>query len=103
MNLGLLLKMLGVKVTPEQVAMIEAIIPQVPGKIQQVVTVINGSLQNFDHRLRALETQESLNAACLVRILEILEHGRNDNDNTLSAGTGATERAYNGRSTGGDG
>ncbi len=104
MNLGLLLKMLGVKVTPEQVAMIEAIIPQVPGKIQQIVTVINGSLHNFDQRLRALEeNQRALMTVC-IRLLEVINAGSDSSgDTALPAGSGATERAYNGRSTGGDG
>ncbi len=104
MNLGLLLKMLGVKVTPEQVAMIEAIIPQVPGKIQQIVAVVNGSLQNFDMRLRALEENQRALMTICIRLLEVINAGSgSSSDTTISAGIGATERAYNGRSTGGDG
>lgn len=59
MNKGLImmLKALGVEITPEQIAMIQAIIPQIPGKINEAAEIINRTLQNFDARLRAIETE----------------------------------------------
>jgi len=102
MNLGLLLKMLGVKVTPEQIAAIEAIIPQIPGKIQQTINVVNAALQNFDERLRVLEDRqlkhrEWLESRLLLLEFRILEEyaRRNDGDNGSDirpAGIGATQR-----------
>jgi DNA repair exonuclease SbcCD nuclease subunit len=53
MNLGMILKMLGVKVAPEQLAQLEAIIPQIPAKISEVIAYLNGAIKNFDDRLRA--------------------------------------------------
>ena len=85
--------MLGVKVTPEQVAAIEAIIPQIPGKIQQTINVVNAALQNFDERLRNIEANQFL----VLSLLEDLRNGRIDSDNggdTRAAGIGATESAY---------
>lgn len=96
MNLGLLLKMLGVKVTPEQIAAIEAIIPQIPGKIQQTINVINAALQNFDARLRALEQNQLI---ILKQLEDIRDGGRNNSDDggdIRPAGIGATERAIGG-------
>ena len=103
MNLGLLLKMLGVKVTPEQIAAIEAIIPQIPGKIQQTINVINAALQNFDERLQILEDRQLKHRDWLENRLMILEYrlleeyaGRNDGDegsDIRPAGIGATQRA----------
>ncbi len=97
MNLGLLLKMLGVKVTPEQIAMIEAIIPQIPGRIQQAVTVINGSLQNFDQRLKAIEEALAAQNALLIGVMGAINGRQDDGDSAIPAGIGATQRAYNGR------
>jgi hypothetical protein len=106
MNLGLLLKMLGVKIAPEQIAQIEALLPQLPGKLQEIIGVVNSSLQNVDHRLRAIEAQIMLlNTAItaqnefLIKLVEVQNGGRpyGDNDgDARPAGIGATERA-NGR------
>ena len=109
MNLAFILKSFGVKITSEQVAAIEALIPQIPGKIQQTIEVINAALANFDQRLKALEQDQNdtMDYLCreFARVLEgqwdIIKqvedsHGRNDSDgDTRSAGIGATERARN--------
>lgn len=90
MNLSLLLKALGVKITREQVAAIEAMIPQIPGKIQEVIGIINNSLQNFDSRLKILEQQIEL-----LRVEVRIYGSRDDSDDdgvTKPAGIGATQR-----------
>src|SRR5579864_1995667 len=102
MNLAFILKALGVKVSPEQVAAIEALIPQIPGKIQQTIEVINAALQNFDHRLMVLETEikwlkqtGETDRVMLARILEVC-HGRDDSEGDYSSTEiGATERNRN--------
>lgn len=93
MNLGTVVKMLGIKVPPETVAQIEAIIPQLPARANQVIQVVNSSLQNFDERLRALEAGQR-------EILEVL-HGRTDNDKP--AGVGHTQLALERGSLNGSG
>lgn len=79
MNLGMLLKMLGVKISPEDLAKVEAIIPQIPARAQQLIAFAN----NLDARLKSVERKQ-------VEILEAL-HG-SDSD-TRPAGAGATQRA----------
>lgn len=83
--------MLGVKIAPEQVAMIEAIIPQIPSHVQGAVALINGAVKNFDQRLQALERGQK-------EILEALNYGRPDSGggDTLSAGIGVTQQRYDG-------
>ncbi len=57
MGIQMLLKALGVNITPEQAAMVEALIPQIPAKLNQVVVSVNSSMENFDQRLKTLERQ----------------------------------------------
>ena len=66
MNFGLIAKMLGLKLTPEQIAQVDAIVPQIPGKLQECVALIN----TFDARLKALSDGQA-------KILEVL-NGRNN-------------------------
>lgn len=53
----ILLKALGIEITPEQVAMVQSIIPQIPSKINQVITTVNNMVENSDARLRANEEE----------------------------------------------
>lgn len=94
MNLGALLKMLGIKVPPEVVKQIEAMIPQLPGKVQETIVLINAAVQNFDGRLRQIELVQKGHSSLLVSILEELHGQRNnrDSDDARPAGIGATQR-----------
>jgi len=85
--------MLGVKIPPETVAQIEAIVPQLPAKIQEIIGVVNSTLQNFDKRLKAIETALAAQNELLVKLLEVY-NGRTDSggDSAIPAGTGATQR-----------
>jgi len=58
MQLTTILKMIGVEVTEETLEMLQALIPQLPAKVNEVVTAINLTLQNFDARLNALEQSQ---------------------------------------------
>jgi len=90
MNLGMLLKMLGVKISPEDLAKIEATIPQLPKIVQQMITVVNG----FDERLRLIELSQLTHDKILLRILEGVENARSDSSSDIrAAGIGATELA----------
>src|SRR5271154_358389 len=96
-GLQTILKMLGVEVTEEHVQFVEQLIPQLPGKINEIVQAINGCLINFDGRLKALETHQ----AEINRKLDLLigeQNGRGfSNDGTdESRGTGHSESEHNG-------
>lgn len=91
MNLGSILKMMGVKVAPEHVAKAEEIIPQLPGLINRIVQTFNSTIKNFDDRLARIE-------AALLRI----ENGNNGSDDTRPAGVGATQRVIERNGTGSD-
>jgi hypothetical protein len=58
MNLGSILRILGVKMTREQVKQLEEILPQIPAKAGEVVKAVNDSLRNFDERLRGIEARQ---------------------------------------------
>jgi hypothetical protein len=58
-GLAMMLKAMGINVTPEHVKAIEDLIPQLPGKLNQVVSTINDALKYFDQRLTTLETQHA--------------------------------------------
>ena len=88
MNLGTILKMLGVSVPPDTVKKIEEFIPQVPARANQLIGVVNGTLQNFDARLVKLERMLQLMEAQQREILEVLK--KNDPD---AAGIGHTQLA----------
>jgi len=53
----MMLKALGLEITPEHIAMLQALIPQLPAKINEAAQAINAALANFDARLRAIEAQ----------------------------------------------
>jgi hypothetical protein len=57
-GIAMMLKALGVEITPEQIAMLQALIPQLPAKVNEAFSTINAALANFDARLRALETRQ---------------------------------------------
>jgi hypothetical protein len=84
MNLGAILKMLGIKVPPEVVGQIEAILPKLPAIIQQSIATINGALRTYDERLTNIEQTQ----------LRILEELQNVNSSERPAGIGATQRAF---------
>jgi hypothetical protein len=89
MNLGGILKMLGIKISPETTAQIEAVIPQIPTIVQQGIATVNGAVQNFDQRLKALEAASKTNTELLVKILEA-QYERNSD--IRPAGVGATQQ-----------
>lgn len=64
----MMLKALGLDIPPEQIAMLQVLIPQLPAKINEASAAINGALQNFDSRLRVLEAGQA-------KILEELKYG----------------------------
>lgn len=83
MNLGAILKMLGIKIPPETLKQIEEMIPQVPRIVQQTIATVNFSLKSYDERLKVIEETQ-------LKILEKLDERDSD---TRPAGIGATQRA----------
>jgi hypothetical protein len=69
MNLATILKMLGVKIPPDKMAALEAFIPQIPMKGQQVIDGVNFALKNFDERLKALEVEARWQRRAMLAIL----------------------------------
>lgn len=83
MNFVAILKMLGIKLAPETAAQIQAMIPQIPGKVNELIKANAAAIKNFDERLSRIEAA-----------LERLEHGpRHDGGNSnykrIGAGTGS--------------
>lgn len=66
----IMLKSLGISISDENIKMVETLVPQLPAKIQEAVTVINASLKNFDARLAVLESQTALINSKLDAIME---------------------------------
>ena len=74
--------MLGIKVPPETIGQIEAILPRVPAIVQQSIASINGALRVYDERLARIEATQ-------LRILEKLDE---HNSSERPAGIGATQQ-----------
>ena len=94
MNLSFIMRALGIKITPEQCAQIEAIIPQIPAKIQEIVIAVNGSLRNFDERLKIIEATQRVIVEVLCDVRRKLDDS--DGDNARPAGRGDNERRFSG-------
>lgn len=80
-GLVMMLKALGVNITPEQVGMLEKVIPQVPAKLEEARVFIAGAVTKFDVRLRALEDNQRMTNEKLDALLERSKHepnGSND-------------------------
>jgi len=86
MNLSAILKMFGVKISPEQVKKLEELIPQIPGIVAEVVCKVDAHIAHTDMRLMAIESR-------LERIEDGIERNNGDDDYIRPAGSGATERA----------
>jgi hypothetical protein len=94
MNKGMqfLFKSLGIEITPETMAMLAALLPQLPAKINEVVQAVNAALTNFDMRLRAIEAcldaigheQARINA----ELQEVAQNGRREPAAILGPGAG---------------
>lgn len=70
-----ILRGLGIKMTDEQIAMLEVMLPQIPAKAAELITVVNFELQRNDRRLRVIE--DKLNV--ILDKLEAASHGIDTN------------------------
>lgn len=86
MQLSSVLKMVGLDISEQDLQTLQAIIPQLPAKINEVVTAINLTLINFHERLEALERQQLETNKLLHLIVEHLkgeQHGTGNRDQVL--------------------
>ena len=90
MNLSAILKMLGVRITPEQTVMIETIIPQIPAKAMAIIQAVN----DFGERQKRLEENQAEMRRMLFTILEELS-GKYSGD-TRPAGIGLVQSSFDG-------
>ena len=95
MNKGMMmmLKALGLEIAPEHLAMLQALIPQLPAKINEVVQGINAALANFDARLRALELEAKAYRIELSNELAAIREVLNGNPARISDAPGPAEPA----------
>jgi hypothetical protein len=97
-GLAMMLKAFGVNVSPEHIAAVEVLIPQIPAKLQEAVSYINGNITRFDLRMKALESAHDASLQLLEDIRKEL-HGIADSSGTKSVsrpGTGTGTRRTNG-------
>jgi hypothetical protein len=98
MNLGAILKMLGVKISPETLAQIEALIPQVPAKANELISANMAAIKNFDERLRTLEELAEQHRLALNTLIQENRYGRRIERDVL--GSARTDTGSSGVGTG---
>jgi hypothetical protein len=81
-GLQMMLKALGIGITPEQVAQLEIVLPQIPGKAAELITIFNAKIKLYDAAFQSivseLEALKNQNAEQL-KILEELRGKRKSN------------------------
>lgn len=103
--LGMILNSMGIKITDEQRAQIEILIPQIPSRVVQCVEVINASIakvnentasiQNLVTEVSSLrdvvkEARQEMETCCAefrTFLQEMKENGRRNNDTDSPTGT----------------
>ena len=111
-NLSTILKVLGVKITPEQVAQLEVAIPQIPQRAVQIIEHVNGMVARMDKRFQDLHNEviklRQKNEFLLVSIqdiqttLDVIVVQTLGDDVIRTAGGGATGRLLEMSRTGPD-
>lgn len=59
-GLAMMLKALGVEITPEQAKMIEELIPQIPARLKQAYEFMNAFVKRADERFTAMEQSQQM-------------------------------------------
>lgn len=80
MNLGTILKMLGIKLPPDKLAQIEAMLPQIPGKVNEIITANAAAIKRYDEKLEGIERRQHLIMDSLNTIREELSNARRNSD-----------------------
>lgn len=83
----LMLKTMGVEITPEQIALLQQYIPQIPALCNHAGQAINGAISQFDTRLQALEQANAAQGLMLARILELTEQNARRIESELQPST----------------
>jgi len=55
--IGTMLRGMGVEIDEATLNMLSQLLPQLPDKVNEVVSIVNKTIQNFDERLRFIEIQ----------------------------------------------
>jgi hypothetical protein len=87
----MMLKSLGVNITDKDLKTVEAIIPQIPAKVNEIVAFIRERDKNFEERLRALEVLTFENNQLLQEICRDGKRNRsigNSDSASTTAGPG---------------
>jgi hypothetical protein len=99
MNLTAILRVLGVKITPEQIAQLEVIIPQIPARSKAIIEAVNQMIERNDAKMDAIvQQQQAIRAKFdfmsqalldIQNCLDVIVAQTND-DVVRSAGAGGT-------------
>lgn len=92
--LAMILKMLKVNITPEQIAQLEAIIPQIPGRAVEIIQYVNNTANDLTLRMGNLERNQVINRSILLGIADGVEKlvSELSGEGTRPAGVGSTQR-----------
>jgi len=99
-GLAMMLKAFGITITDQNLRMIEALIPQIPGKINEFVTAFNAALEDNKSRLTAIEQRQARIEEALGRIEGALRHDteRTGIDTERNGATNGSNRGSSNRS-----
>jgi hypothetical protein len=73
-GLQMMLKALGINIPETDVKAIEELLPKIPGIVKEGIVVVNNALQNYDVRLKALETEMQLQRKMLQEVIDGFGH-----------------------------
>jgi len=72
-----LIKAFGLKIPDDQIEMIEKLVPQIPARLTQAITVINSTVMMLDARLASIELHQRMNKELLEKLLAELQSTKN--------------------------
>jgi hypothetical protein len=101
----MLLKSIGVEITPEQIALLQQYIPQIPALCNGAAQAINNSIKMFDERLKAIETEQHAQRLLLEELNGTTQQPAGDTGSSRYTDPRRARRNLNGADTGkpGDG
>ena len=79
-NLGVIMKAVGVKIAPDKLAQIEAMIPQIPAKVNELINFNAAAVRRYDEKLEEIHQKQILLAGQLNQIKEMIADGQRSRD-----------------------
>lgn len=95
LNIATILKVLGVKVTPEQTSQLEVIIPQIPMRAKSIIEAVNAMIERNDAKMTAILQKQELQNVMLQDMqitLDVIVAQTYEDESIRAAGTGAAGR-----------